>query len=340
MSPRLGDIAWFTPTGEHMGEEHWRNGYARSLMVFLNGEAIPEPDPRGQRVIDDSFLILFNGHDERMSFTLPPAEYGQSWLVVFDTAEHHAGGDEFPCDDEVVCSSRSTVVLTRQRNSTGTAGELRGRGVGAHARPRAGGDHHGGRERGGGGRGGGGRGGGGRPGVSEPHRAPSHRPAAGRPVPTSTYRLQVSGEQTFADVGAAAEYLAALGVTHAYLSPVLAATPGSTHGYDVLDHTRLSADAGGRQGFDAMVQRLHAAGVRVVADVVPNHMTVPVPVRLNAPLWAVLREGPSSPFASWFDIDSGCDSFHLPGRRPRRRGRALDPDAGARLPDRPGAGGG
>ena len=82
--------------------------------------------------------------------------------------------------------------------------------------------------------------------MTEPHRAPSHRPAAGRPVPTSTYRLQVSGEQTFADVGAAAEYLAALGVTHAYLSPVLAATPGSTHGYDVLDHTRLSPDAGGR----------------------------------------------------------------------------------------------
>ena len=59
-----------------------------------------------------------------MSFTLPPAEYGQSWLVVFDTAEQLSGGDEFPSDDEVVCSSRSTVVLTRQRNSTGTAGEL------------------------------------------------------------------------------------------------------------------------------------------------------------------------------------------------------------------------
>ena len=89
--------------------------------------------------------------------------------------------------------------------------------------------------------------------MSEPHRAPSHRPAAGRPVPTSTYRLQVSADRTFADVGAAAEYLAALGVTHAYLSPVLAATPGSTHGYDVVDHTRLSPDAGGREGFDAMV---------------------------------------------------------------------------------------
>ena len=169
--------------------------------------------------------------------------------------------------------------------------------------------------------------------MTEPHRAPSHRPAAGRPVPTSTYRLQVSGEQTFADVGAAADYLAALGVTHAYLSPVLAATPGSTHGYDVLDHTRLSPDAGGREGFDAMVERLHAAGVRVVADVVPNHMTVPVPVRLNAPLWAVLREGPSSPFASWFDIDWGATRFTSPAVDPGDEGvrSILMPVLGSRI---------
>ena len=169
--------------------------------------------------------------------------------------------------------------------------------------------------------------------MTEPHRAPSHRPAAGRPVPTSTYRLQVSGEQTFADVGAAADYLAALGVTHAYLSPVLAATPGSTHGYDVLDHTRLSPDAGGREGFEAMVEQLHAAGVRVVADVVPNHMTVPVPVRLNAPLWAVLREGPSSPFASWFDIDWGATRFTSPAVDPGDEGvrSILMPVLGSRI---------
>ncbi len=129
--------------------------------------------------------------------------------------------------------------------------------------------------------------------------------------------MQVSGEQTFADVGAAADYLAALGVTHAYLSPVLAATPGSTHGYDVLDHTRLSPDAGGREGFDAMVERLHAAGVRVVADVVPNHMTVPVPVRLNAPLWAVLREGPASAVRQLVRHRLGCDAFHVPGASTR-----------------------
>ena len=159
-------------------------------------------------------------------------------------------------------------------------------------------------------------------GPTDRNRATGHRPAAGRPVPVSTYRLQVNADQTFADVGAAAGYLAALGASHAYLSPILAATPGSTHGYDVLDHTRLSQDAGGREAFDGMVTALHAAGVRAVADVVPNHMTVPVPVRLNVPLWSVLREGPASPFASWFDIDWGAT---------RLTARTVDPgDEGVR----------
>ncbi len=120
----LGDIAWFTPAGDHMGDEHWRNGYARSLAVFLNGDAIPEPDPRGQRVVDDSFLLLLNGHDEKMSFTLPSAEYGQTWKVVFDTAENLTQGAGFPANEEVTCSSRSIVVLTRERVRTGAAGDL------------------------------------------------------------------------------------------------------------------------------------------------------------------------------------------------------------------------
>jgi glycogen operon protein len=83
----LGDIAWFTPTGEHMSDDDWRNGYARSLMVFLNGAAIPEPDRRGSRIVDDSFLVVFNGHHEEIDFVLPPVEYGQSWVPELDTTE-------------------------------------------------------------------------------------------------------------------------------------------------------------------------------------------------------------------------------------------------------------
>ena len=130
----------------------------------------------------------------------------------------------------------------------------------------------------------------------------AHRPSPGRPVPVSTYRLQIRAEQGFDDAAALVDYLADLGVSHVYLSPVLAATPGSAHGYDVLDHSRLSQDAGGRAAFDRLAAAAHERGLGLVVDVVPNHMTVPSPVRLNKPLWSVLREGPSSPFASWFDI--------------------------------------
>ncbi|GLY30341.1 malto-oligosyltrehalose synthase [Kineosporia sp. NBRC 101731] len=122
-------------------------------------------------------------------------------------------------------------------------------------------------------------------------------------VPVSTYRFQVRDSFGFADVGDRAAYLERLGVTHAYLSPILRATPGSAHGYDVVSHAELSEDAGGRPAFDAMVASLRAAGLAAVADVVPNHMAVPTPARLNAPYWSLLQHGPESEFASWFDVN-------------------------------------
>jgi (1->4)-alpha-D-glucan 1-alpha-D-glucosylmutase len=122
-------------------------------------------------------------------------------------------------------------------------------------------------------------------------------------APSATYRVQVRPGFGFDAVAAIADHLAALGVSHVYLSPILAATPDSQHGYDVVDHSRLNADAGGRSAFDRMVGELHGRGLRAVADVVPNHMAVPTPVRLNAQLWSVLRDGPRSPFARWFDVD-------------------------------------
>jgi (1->4)-alpha-D-glucan 1-alpha-D-glucosylmutase len=131
-------------------------------------------------------------------------------------------------------------------------------------------------------------------------------PTSGRPdrrVPTATYRLQVHAAFGFDDVAAGTDYLANLGVSHAYLSPVLQAAPGSTHGYDVVDHTRLSEEAGGRKAFDAMATALKERGLGVVVDLVPNHMAVPEPEHLNPPLWSVLREGRQSPYASWFDVD-------------------------------------
>ncbi len=122
-------------------------------------------------------------------------------------------------------------------------------------------------------------------------------------VPASTYRLQLREGFGFAEAAGLAGYLAGLGVTHLYLSPILQAAPGSAHGYDVVDHSRVSADLGGEEAFRAMVSRLRRHGLSVVVDVVPNHMARPAPEWLNAQLWSVLRHGRESPFASWFDID-------------------------------------
>jgi isoamylase len=81
----LGDIEWFSSDGTEMDEDDWQNGYARTLMAFLNGDAIPEPDPRGERILDSDFLLLFNAHSEPVNFALPPAQYGVGWRVRLDT---------------------------------------------------------------------------------------------------------------------------------------------------------------------------------------------------------------------------------------------------------------
>jgi (1->4)-alpha-D-glucan 1-alpha-D-glucosylmutase len=121
--------------------------------------------------------------------------------------------------------------------------------------------------------------------------------------PGSTYRIQVQPGFTFADTAGAVPYLAELGVTHLHLSPVLEAVPGSTHGYDVVDHTRVRAELGGEQGLRELSRTAREHGLGLVLDIVPNHMAVPAPEYLNGPLWAVLRDGPGSAYASWFDID-------------------------------------
>ncbi|MEO7754740.1 MAG: malto-oligosyltrehalose synthase [Terracoccus sp.] len=124
-----------------------------------------------------------------------------------------------------------------------------------------------------------------------------------RRVPVSTHRLQLEPDFTLDDAREQVDHLSALGVSHLYLSPVLQATPGSNHGYDVTDHTKVSAGLGGDEALDRLAVAARAAGLGIVLDVVPNHMTTPTPLTLNAPLWAVLREGRDSSHASWFDVD-------------------------------------
>ena len=90
----LGDIEWFSSDGTEMDELDWRNGYARTLMVFLNGQAIHEPDIHGQRIVDSDFLLLFNAHSDPVDFVLPPAQYGDTWQIRVDTTEAEPPSDD------------------------------------------------------------------------------------------------------------------------------------------------------------------------------------------------------------------------------------------------------
>ena len=112
----LPDIAWFTPEGREMTEENWESGFAKSIAVFLNGQGIAARDERGQRVVDDCFLLLFNGHFEALDFRLPPKEWGGGWRVVIDTMNAEIGEHwslTFAPDASASRQARSVCVLRR-----------------------------------------------------------------------------------------------------------------------------------------------------------------------------------------------------------------------------------
>jgi isoamylase len=112
-----GDIAWLTPAGGVMTDADWDASYAKSLAVYLNGDAISEPDPRGGKITDDSFLLLFNAHSNPLTFTLPEASYAPGWDVVIDTARKSPAGSgtaRLP-KDEIEVRDRAVVVLRSTR---------------------------------------------------------------------------------------------------------------------------------------------------------------------------------------------------------------------------------
>lgn len=117
----------------------------------------------------------------------------------------------------------------------------------------------------------------------------------------ATYRLQLNKDFTFAHACAVVPHLADLGISHAYLSPILKARPGSTHGYDTVDHTQINPELGTMADFRALVALLRDHQMGVLLDFVPNHMGVGGAAN---PLWLdVLKHGPASRYADWFDID-------------------------------------
>jgi (1->4)-alpha-D-glucan 1-alpha-D-glucosylmutase len=135
---------------------------------------------------------------------------------------------------------------------------------------------------------------------------------AARPVPpTATYRVQVRPDFDLKRTAELTDYLADLGVSHLYTSPLLTATPGSQHGYDVVDHRHVNPEIGGEQGRRDLVAALAAAGLGLVVDIVPNHAGVAVPAS-NPAWWDVLRNGRDSAYAAWFDIDWDRGRLLLP----------------------------
>lgn len=117
----------------------------------------------------------------------------------------------------------------------------------------------------------------------------------------ATYRLQLRAELDFDAAAAITKYLAALGVSHLYSSPVLQAAPGSTHGYDVVDPHRVSEDLGGAEGMARLTAALRRHALGLVLDIVPNHMAIAAPA--NRWWWDVLENGPASRYARYFDVD-------------------------------------
>ncbi|MDQ3980407.1 MAG: glycogen debranching protein GlgX [Actinomycetota bacterium] len=118
--PLLGseqrDLAWFNLDGHLMGEADWQQATAGHVAVFLNGKAIPSPDERGDKVVDDSFLILFNASHEAAEFTLPDEEWGKMWSTVFDTAAVGEGDEDrtHAFGKPVALEPRSVVLLRRE----------------------------------------------------------------------------------------------------------------------------------------------------------------------------------------------------------------------------------
>ena len=110
----LPDIAWLRPDGSQMTKQDWGSGFGRAVAVFLNGQGLADRDGRGERVVDDSFVLCFSAHHEHIQFMLPPASYGRNWQVVLDTINPDVGDEQvLRYRQRVDVGPRALVVLQR-----------------------------------------------------------------------------------------------------------------------------------------------------------------------------------------------------------------------------------
>jgi isoamylase len=109
----LEDIAWFLPDGSEMTEENWTSDFAKSLAVYLNGHGLRMQDAKGNKIVDDSFYVIFNAYEGDLDFQLPPDKYGDEWIRILDTDCGYISeeGDSFLAGDVVKVKGRSVVLL-------------------------------------------------------------------------------------------------------------------------------------------------------------------------------------------------------------------------------------
>lgn len=106
------DIAWFKPGGDKMTEDDWTNGFAKSLAVYLNGKGIHSIGPKGEKIVDDNFYLIFNASDQDIKYKLPEAKYGKKWNKIIDTDNiTEKGAEAFEATSEIDVKSRSVVVM-------------------------------------------------------------------------------------------------------------------------------------------------------------------------------------------------------------------------------------
>jgi isoamylase len=113
---QVRDIAWLTPAGDEMTSEDWDSDFGKCIAVFLNGEALPEPDERGERVVDDSFLLCFNAHDHAVDFVIPNDDYATEWTAELDTTDPTGEVKLVVSDgDHVSLSGRALLVFRKTK---------------------------------------------------------------------------------------------------------------------------------------------------------------------------------------------------------------------------------
>jgi len=114
----LEDIAWFLPDGNEMTEENWNHDFAKSLGVYLNGQGIRSVGPKGEKITDDSFYIIFNAYHGPLDYKLPSVKYGPGWIKIIDTAEDkitEENGESYQPEQVIKVQGRSVILLKQSK---------------------------------------------------------------------------------------------------------------------------------------------------------------------------------------------------------------------------------